>query len=167
MSSVDQHCVIVGAGHACAQLCASLRDAKWGGRITVVGDEPIAPYHRPPLSKSHLDHRADTSVQMIRPLDFYRMHAVELLLGQQAQAINRQKHSILVAGEEIFYSVLVLAMGSIAVSPPIDGIDHPRVLSLRTADDAAALRASVADAQTVAVIGAGFIPDSGLPRSGK
>ena len=44
--------LIVGAGHASAQLCASLREQGHEGPITLVGEEPHLPYHRPPLSKT-------------------------------------------------------------------------------------------------------------------
>ena len=46
--------VIVGAGHAAAQLCDSLRSYHQLGDVTIIGDEPRPPYHRPPLSKAHL-----------------------------------------------------------------------------------------------------------------
>ena len=47
--SEDQVCIIIGASHAGAQLATSVRKEGWEGRILVIGDEPIAPYHRPPL----------------------------------------------------------------------------------------------------------------------
>ena len=46
--------VIIGAGHAAGQAAASLRQAKYTGDITIVGDEAHIPYQRPPLSKAYL-----------------------------------------------------------------------------------------------------------------
>ncbi len=157
MSRAEHNCVIVGGGHAAAQLCVSLRQAQWPGRITLVGDEPSAPYHRPPLSKSQLDPDAETSLQLIRPVDFYTRHQVELRLGQTVRAIDRKTRTIELGQTKLPYDTLVLATGSLNRRPPITGIEHPRVFSLRTAEDAAALRARVRDIQCVAVIGAGFI----------
>ena len=157
MTPAEQHCVIVGAGHAAAQLCASLRQAQWPGRITLVGDEPSVPYHRPPLSKSQLDPGADSPLQMIRPADFYATQQVELRLAHTARSIDRETRTVDVGQTKLPYDVLVLATGSLNRLPPITGIEHPRVFSLRTAADAEALRAQVQNAQHVAVIGAGFI----------
>lgn len=47
-------CVIVGASHAGAKLATSLRQFGWSGSITMIGDDPHLPYHRPPLSKDFL-----------------------------------------------------------------------------------------------------------------
>ena len=46
--------VIIGAGHAAGQAAASLRQAKFEGSITIIGDEAHVPYQRPPLSKHYL-----------------------------------------------------------------------------------------------------------------
>ena len=59
-------CVIIGAGHAAAELCASLRRLEWSGDITLIGDEPHLPYHRPPLSKTMLDPDAEAATPLIR-----------------------------------------------------------------------------------------------------
>ncbi len=157
MTGAGSKLVILGAGHAAAQLCASLAQARWPGRVTVVGDEPTAPYHRPPLSKTHLDPAADPPVQLIRPLDAYAGQGVELRLGQTARSIDREARTVDVGHDHVPYDTLVLATGSLGRRPPITGIEHPRVFSLRTAADAAALRAGVRDARRVAIIGAGFI----------
>ena len=59
---------------------------------------------------------------------------------------------------ELDYDALVLAPGARAVVPPIPGIDSPRVRTLRTVDDALALRDGVeAGARDAVVLGAGFI----------
>jgi 3-phenylpropionate/trans-cinnamate dioxygenase ferredoxin reductase subunit len=157
MNPADQSCVIIGAGHAAAQLCASLRQSEWPGRITLIGDEPIVPYHRPPLSKSHLDPAADASTQLIRPLSFYTLNKVDLKLGHRVRSIDRETRTVDVGHANIPYDMLVLSTGSSHRRPAITGIEHPRVLSLRTADDAAALRERIRDARRVAIIGAGFI----------
>ena len=46
--------VIVGAGHAGAQVAITLRQAKFEGRVLMIGAEPDPPYERPPLSKEYL-----------------------------------------------------------------------------------------------------------------
>lgn len=59
---------------------------------------------------------------------------------------------------ELAYDALVLAPGARAFAPPIDGLDSPRVRTLRTVDDALHLREQVeAGARRAVVLGAGFI----------
>ncbi len=154
---VEHKVVIVGGGHAAAQLCVSLRQAKWPGSITMVCDEPSAPYHRPPLSKSQLDPATETPLQMIRPVGFYAQQNVELRLGQTVRAIDRETRVVEVGHDKLPYDSLILATGSLSRRPPITGIEHARVFSLRTAEDAATLRDRVRDVKRVAIVGAGFI----------
>lgn len=81
----------------------------------------------------------------------------------EAVSINRTRKSVTVrpsAGgptEELPYDKLVLAPGSTPLRPPLPGIDDPRVLTLRNLQDMDRIKASAASAQTVLVVGAGFI----------
>lgn len=63
--------VIVGAGHAGGSAAAQLRQAGYQGPITLLGEEPFAPYQRPPLSKAYL--KGDLTVERLylKPLSFY------------------------------------------------------------------------------------------------
>ena len=51
----DGHIVIVGASLAGLRGAEALRDEGFGGRLTIIGDEPHEPYDRPPLSKQVLE----------------------------------------------------------------------------------------------------------------
>lgn len=160
MSDAKHQCVVVGAGHAAAQLCASLKQASWSGRITVIGDEPHPPYHRPPLSKTHLHPEQAEALQAIRPVDFYSSNDIELITGQHVEAIDRDAKRVVLTDHTrpaIGYDTLVLSTGSLHRLPPIEGIDHPLVHTLRTAQDAEQVRARIGNARSVVVIGAGFI----------
>ena len=48
---MTEHFVIVGGGQAGAQAVQTLRQNKFDGKITLIGEEPYPPYQRPPLSK--------------------------------------------------------------------------------------------------------------------
>ena len=157
MTLKQDHCVIVGAGHACAQLCASLKQAKWPGKITVFGDEAILPYHRPPLSKTFLDQTNEANPQLIRPANFYVDNDITVRAGNRVDAIDRANKQITADGKRVPYDHLVLATGSLHRRPPIIGIDHPRVFGLRTAAEALRIRDAMRGAKRVILIGAGFI----------
>ena len=157
MSSTRSHCVIVGAGHSAAQLCVSLTKEKWPGKITLIGDEPLLPYHRPPLSKTQLSVDSPEPLLFIRPDDFYTSHNIDLISGQRVDSIDRESKELLIGSQRIQYDSLVLATGSIPRRPPIAGIDHPKVFQLYTAKHANQIRNQIRGTIRVVVIGAGFI----------
>ena len=75
------HVVIVGAGHAGGSVAALLRQYGWKGPITLIGEEPMPPYQRPPLSKTWLKGEADAVSVALRPAGFYPANGIELRLG--------------------------------------------------------------------------------------
>ncbi|MFA7506402.1 MAG: FAD-dependent oxidoreductase [Burkholderiaceae bacterium] len=148
--------LIVGAGHASAQLCASLREQGHEGPITLVGAEPHLPYHRPPLSKTFVKD-PDAELTPIRAAAWYAGRGVTTRLGERVVAIDREAREIeLAGGERLGYDVLVLATGARARRlPGLDGMDN--VLLLRNAGDASALRDAIVDVERITVVGGGFI----------
>ncbi len=63
--------VIVGAGHAGGTVAALLRQYGFEGPIRLIGEEPIPPYQRPPLSKAWLKGEADADSLALKPTSFY------------------------------------------------------------------------------------------------
>src|SRR5204862_7369006 len=154
----EQRVVIVGAGHAGFQLAASLRQAGFDGSVVLLGDEPVLPYQRPPLSKDYLDGKIGFDLLLMRPYAFYRAHGIDLLQGARAEAIDRAGKSLLLAsGERLQYDHLVLATGARNRVPPLPGIELDGVCYLRDLAETEALRERLAAAEQVVVIGAGFI----------
>ncbi len=153
----DNAIVIVGGGHAAAQLCASLVEAGQGARVHLVCEEPCEPYHRPPLSKAFLKN-ADEAMQLHKVADWYREAAITLHLGDAATSIDRAAHTVtLRSGAVLPWERLVLATGTRArrLSGLPDGLAN--VAMLRAADEAHRLRSQLASAQHVIVLGGGFI----------
>ncbi|MGE0260091.1 MAG: NAD(P)/FAD-dependent oxidoreductase [Alphaproteobacteria bacterium] len=150
--------VIVGASHAGFQLAASLRQAGFEGGIVLIGDEPVLPYQRPPLSKDYLDGKIGLDLLLMRPEAFYRDHRIEFLPGARVESIDRAARTVrLAGGERLGYGHLVLATGARNRVPPLPGIDLDGVCYLRTLAETHELRERVAAAERVVVIGAGFI----------
>lgn len=153
----DGPIVVIGGGHAGAQLCVALADAKQGARVHLVCEEPELPYQRPPLSKSFLKtpteqpmpHRADT---------WFAGAGITVHRGDKAVAIDRAQRSVrLASGAVLPYRWLVLATGARARPMPGLAAGLANVAVLRTADDARRLRTLFDAAQQVTLIGGGFI----------
>lgn len=154
---MTDHCVIVGGGHGGAQLCASLRQNGYSGRITMVSQDPCLPYHRPPLSKAFLK-SPSVETQIIKPQAFYDDNDIELMLGEKVTSIHRSSNEIeLTDGERLHYSKLVLATGAKARLLNIPGSNTQGVHYLKFAEDAVQLRSELTSAEKVCVIGGGFI----------
>lgn len=150
--------VIVGAGHAAAQLVEALRRRGFGGALTVVGDEPHGPYQRPPLSKKYLSGELDAARLAIRAPGFYAEHRVALHLGRTVQAIDRSGRTVRLDDETtLAYDALVLATGSLPRTLPVRGATLAGVHTLRTRQDADRLRADLVPGRRAVIIGGGYI----------
>ncbi|WP_342363923.1 NAD(P)/FAD-dependent oxidoreductase [Terrarubrum flagellatum] len=150
--------VIVGAGHAAAQAARSLRANGFDGRLIMVGAEDWLPYDRPPLSKERLTQDGPVDRLLLNPDTFYSSHKIELVLGSAATAIDRDaRHVTLANGERLSYDRLVLATGSRVRRLPDSIAGAERALYLRSFAECAVIRARLANARRVVVIGAGYI----------
>jgi 3-phenylpropionate/trans-cinnamate dioxygenase ferredoxin reductase subunit len=149
--------VIVGAGHAAVQLCASLVEAGQGSRVHLLGQEPELPYQRPPLSKSFLK-KAEEPTQLLREASWFENSGVQLRLGQTVRAIDRQAKTVALEGAAVLpYGQLVLATGTRARTLPGWPSNAANVRLLRSAQDARDLRAALSACKAVTVLGGGFI----------
>src|SRR5437764_4162758 len=154
----DEPIIIVGAGHAGFQLAASLRQHGFEDRITLISDEPVLPYQRPPLSKEYLDGKIGLDLLLMRPEAFFRDHRIDYLPGARVSEIDRAGKTVrLASGERLQYGHLVLATGARNRVPPLPGIELDGVCYLRTLAETDLLRDRLAVAEHIVVIGAGFI----------
>lgn len=146
---------MVGASLAGLSAARSLRGRGYDGRLVVIGDETHRPYDRPPLSKEFLAGtlgEADLSLEA----DDEDLRA-EWLLGARATGLDRARRAVRLAdGREVRTEGLVIATGAAARTlPGTEGLAG--VHSLRTLDDARALRDELAIGGRLVVIGGGFI----------
>ncbi len=152
------HVVILGAGHAGGTAAALLRQYGFEGPITMVGEEPIAPYQRPPLSKAWLKGEADADSLALKPIEFYAAAGIDFRPNVRGQALDRVAKTLTLSdGATLTYDTLILATGARAIRLPIEGADLQNVLVLRTAADAEALKATLAPGKHLAVVGGGYI----------
>lgn len=149
--------VVVGASLAGLSTVRELRAAGYEGPVTVIGDEPHMPYDRPPLSKEYLT--GQPSIELAESDDIDALQA-NWVLGRTAVGLTSDAsggHTVtLDDGSTLTAEVVVLATGARARSlpgcRPLSGVH-----TLRTVDDARALRGSLENARRLVVVGAGFI----------
>jgi 3-phenylpropionate/trans-cinnamate dioxygenase ferredoxin reductase subunit len=154
----DLRVVILGAGHAGGTAAALLRQYGFSGAITLVGEEPIPPYQRPPLSKAWLKGEADADSLALKPLEFYAEHDIDFRASITATAINRGDRAVALSdGSSVSYDALIIATGARAIALPIPGAELDGVMFLRTAADAETLKATVGPGKRLAVVGGGYI----------
>ena len=146
-------------GYAATHAARAIRARDKSGRIILINAEKWAPYERPPLSKQLLfDDDYGAATTFAAPADFYREHNIELRLATRATAIDRQKRAVTIESDEILsYDKLLLAPGSGAKKPEFEGGDFPNVHVIRTLDDSLALRAALANARQVAIVGGSYL----------
>ncbi|HEV2533639.1 NAD(P)/FAD-dependent oxidoreductase [Phenylobacterium sp.] len=158
MSEPAAHVAVLGAGHAGGTLVALLRQFGYPGAITLIGEEPLPPYQRPPLSKAWLKGEANAEDLELKPLEFYRDHAIDFRPGKRAVRLERSDRRVhLDDGSTLAYDTLVIATGARAIALPIPGADLAGVMFLRTAADAELLKATIGPGKTLAVVGGGYI----------
>ncbi|WP_405891248.1 FAD-dependent oxidoreductase [Streptomyces sp. NBC_00133] len=146
---------VVGASLAGLSAARSLRKQGYDGRLVVIGDEPHRPYDRPPLSKEFLAGKIG-EVDLALEAEGEDLRA-EWLLGVRAAGFDRGDRAVRLAdGRSVRADGVVIATGATARMLP-GGEGLAGVHTLRTLDDARALRADLALGGRLVVIGGGFI----------
>lgn len=153
--------VIVGASYAGVQLAASARELGFDAPIVLLGDEPHAPYQRPPLSKGLLTGKTAVDQLALRGPGFFAEQNIALRLGTRATALDLAARRVQLAdGSHLDYGWLALTTGARCRPLPVPGAALHGVHELRTLDDALAVHAAVSGARAgtrACVVGGGFI----------
>ncbi|WP_423228762.1 NAD(P)/FAD-dependent oxidoreductase [Pseudaquabacterium rugosum] len=149
--------VIVGAGQAGGRTAQALRAQGWDGPLLLVGDEPAAPYERPPLSKGLLTGAQSPAQCALRPDADWSADRIERIQGL-ARGLDVAGRTLTLAdGRSLRFAALVLATGGRARPLALPGAELDGVCTLRTLADAAVLAPRLRPGARIVVIGGGFI----------
>lgn len=148
--------VIVGASMGGLRAAEALRRFGYLGPITAIGDEPYAPYNRPPLSKevlaNEVSHEAVAFAQRPATED------VNWVLGTRAVAADLEHRTVTDSNGQVHpYSALIIATGLRPKRLQVNNSELSGRHAVRTLDDAIALRAALVPGARVVILGAGFI----------
>jgi 3-phenylpropionate/trans-cinnamate dioxygenase ferredoxin reductase subunit len=151
---VPRSVVVVGGGLAGSQAAAELRSQGFGGRVTLLGDEPDEPYDRPPLSKELLVRTEPAWLRDELGTDV-RALVDDLRLNDGALSLHVGPRSVTVTARsgDVTADAAVLATGAHAILPA----PWSAALTLHTTADAARLRTVLRPGARLVIIGAGWI----------
>ncbi|MGH6854273.1 MAG: NAD(P)/FAD-dependent oxidoreductase [Aestuariivirga sp.] len=148
--------VIVGAGKAGARAVIGLREHGWQGAITLIGEEALPPYDRPPLSKASITSESEPTPVLLLDEDTIKSLGATWIGGSPVVAIDRAKREAgLLDGRRVAYAKLLIATGAKPRQLSIPGAE--RAMLLRDFADTLALRAVFVPGATIVIIGGGFI----------
>jgi NADPH-dependent 2,4-dienoyl-CoA reductase/sulfur reductase-like enzyme len=148
--------VIVGASLAGLRAAESLRNNGFDGAITAIGNETRGLYDRPPLSKKFLAGEWDADRISLRKPEEIDALLVDWRFGTTATALDTEKRILTTDKGDVTYEACIIATGGVVRRLP-NQPTHAGIHTLRTIDDAEALRDDLAPGKKLVVIGAGFI----------
>lgn len=149
---------VIGAGQAGAALVAKLRSLRFDGEITLIGEEPVPPYQRPPLSKGYLLGEMTQDRLLLRPESFYADQGITLRLGARVDAIDTANQTLCIGSDVMDYDELALTTGSIprhlpaAIGGALQGVYVVRGLA-----DVDAMAPEFQPGRRVIIVGGGYI----------
>lgn len=150
--------IIVGASLAGAKAAETLREDGFEGEIVLIGEEPVRPYERPPLSKDYLQGKSELNKVFVHEDSFYADNRIELRLSNTVKSLDvESKEIVLASGDHLPYDAALVTTGSVPRRIALPGADLGGVHYLRTLADSDRLRTAITGASRVVVIGAGWI----------
>ncbi|MGZ6697860.1 MAG: FAD-dependent oxidoreductase, partial [Solirubrobacteraceae bacterium] len=121
--------IIVGAGLAGAKAAEALRAEGYDRELVLIGDEPEAPYERPPLSKGYLRGEEGFDAALVQPEAWYAEHAIELVRGVAVERLDAHERRVeLGDGRTLTADAVLLATGAEPRTLPLPGADLDGVL---------------------------------------
>ncbi len=158
LGTENQKFVIIGAGAAGTAAAVMLRRQGFLGHISVVSKEKQLPYDRPQLSKGYLAGLVSEEHLPLYSEEFYQDYKINLELGLTAVKIDPDLKQVRLSNRvNLSYDRCLIATGGEPRLPAIPGVGTGAVYVLRSLQDAHRIIARTAWAQTVVLIGAGFI----------
>ncbi|MGH2833542.1 MAG: NAD(P)/FAD-dependent oxidoreductase, partial [Solirubrobacteraceae bacterium] len=149
--------VIVGAGPSGLATARAYREHGGEAEVTMLGQERLIPYRRPPLTKEFLRGELDASELPIQSAEWFDEHDIQLCLGCCARAIDPHTATVDLDGHALHAAAIVLATGAEPSRPDLPGLADPRVQTMRERPDSERIAGQAQPGTRTVVIGTGFI----------
>lgn len=149
--------IVVGNGVAGVTAAQTIVRTDPAAEVHIFGAEPY-PYYRRPLLWEFIAGKIKQDDLFFRPPHWYPEHGIQLHLAVEASALDPAAHRLTLSdGSHVEYDRLLLATGGRPSIPSCEGRDKEGVFTLRTLDDALAIKTYTQDVSTAAVIGGGLL----------
>jgi len=150
--------LLIGGGLASANCARWLREEGAGGEVLLVGREPDPPYNRPNCSKGYLQGKEAREESFFRPNEWWAEQSIELLTRTSVTGLDLESRiAKLSTKDEVEFDKALIATGANVRRLNVDGCELEQIHYLRTLGNADAIRAGVADAEDVVLIGGSYI----------
>ena len=150
--------LLIGGGLAAATCARTLREQGAEGSILLVGREPDAPYHRPPLSKGYLRGESERADAQVSPAEWWGENDVDLLTRTSVMKLDLDERlATLSTKEQVRFGAALLATGANVRRLRAAGSDLEGIHYLRAFGNSDAVREDVAGAERVVMIGGSYI----------
>ena len=151
------HHIIIGAGPAGVIAAETIRKHAPRDDITMIGDEPEAPYSRMAIPYLLVGNIQEQGTHLRKSAAHFENSRIKVVNASVDSAQAATKTIALSNGQKLTYDRLLIATGSTPLRPPIPGIDLPGIYSCWTLADARAIMAKIKPGSKVLQMGAGFI----------
>lgn len=150
---------IVGAGQAGASAIETLRAHGYDGRLSLIGEEPLLPYQRPPLSKKYLLGEIGVENLLLKPETFYEQHGVEMRLNVRVDEIETADRRLRLSDStSVGWDRLLIATGAEPRRLPTGLLNgFAPVFTVRSVEDVDRIAPRFVAGGRVLIVGGGYI----------
>ena len=149
--------VIIGGGHAGANVAFSLRKDGFEGEIDILSNEEFLPYHRPPLSKDFLKKNIEIEKLFFKPESFYAEHNISFHPNLLIDSVDTSAKEIRSDHMKFSFDYLVFATGASPRLLSMPNADAKNLFYLRKISDVIDIHAELESAKNIVLIGGGYI----------
>jgi len=149
--------VIIGGGHAGANVAFSLRKDGFEGEIDILSNEEFLPYHRPPLSKDFLKKNIEIEKLFFKPESFYAEHNISFHPNLLIDSVDTSAKEISSDHMKFSFDYLVFTTGASPRLLSMPNADAKNLFYLRKISDVIDIHAELESAKNIVLIGGGYI----------
>ena len=149
--------IIIGGGHAGANVAFSLRKDGFEGEIDIFSNEEFLPYHRPPLSKEFLKKNMETEKLFFKPKSFYQEQNISFHASALVSSIDTDLKEITADTSTFSFDYLVFATGASPRLLSMPNADAKNLFYLRKISDVLDIHSQLESTKDIVLIGGGYI----------
>lgn len=153
----DMSVTIIGGGVAAVSAAKAIRIRNNLAKIDIYSSESIMPYYRPALTKAFCED-IDNESFYVEQEKFYKENNINIHLNTKITNIDKKKNEIITSDSQIIgYNKLIMATGANCTLPPIKGIEHDQVYTVRSFKDVNKIMDKTSSKKRICIVGGGIL----------